>query len=1066
MSAIAACPACGTELLERARFCHGCGSPVSGAPGSAPIRAEYKQVTVLFADVVHSMDIAASVGAERLREIMAALADRCAAVVRRYGGTVDKFTGDGIMAVFGAPVALEDHAFRACLAGLDLQEVAVGLAPEFKHRDAIDLQLRVGLNSGQVVAGEIGSGALGYTAVGEQVGMAQRMESAAPPGGVMLSESTSRLVEHAVVLGDPELVRIKGSDQPVGARRLLAVAERQRAVALEPNLVGRQSEMAAAAALLQRAIDGNGGVVTLMGPAGIGKSRLVREVCAMADAQRIEIVSAFCESHTNQIPFYVVARLLRAEARLTGLDADADRTRLRDRYASADIDADTEDLALLEDLLGIRDHSKSLPDIAPDARRRRLTALVNAASRARGRPVVWVIEDAHWIDDASESMLAEILTVIPQVPSLVLITFRPEYRGELAAVTGAKTISLGPLDDTESSTLIGELLGSDPTVAALTGAIGARAAGNPFFAEEMVRDLAERGVLRGDRGAHTCGTDVGDVTVPATLQAAIAARIDRLEPGAKRALCAAAVIGSRFDADLLAVLGVEAVPRSLLNAELIERVESGSGAQYAFHHPLVRTVAYESQLKADRAGMHRRLAAAVESLMSGPIGENSALIAEHCEAAGDVREAYVWHLRAGEWATARDKAAACRSWERARRIADALPSDIPDRDAMRIAPRTLLCANGFRAHLEVETCFEELRELCLATGDQTSLAIGMAGLVMEHFVYGRVRTASRLASEHIELIESIGDPTLTVGLSLGAIATKIQSAEMRTVLAWSQNVIELAQGDPARGNAIVGSPLAVALATRGTARWALGRAGWRTDLDEAIATARGTEPWSHAMVVTYKYLGAIPNGILRADDGALQEIDEALHIAERSSDDRAVGLARLTAGIALIHRDSPADRDRGLKLLAEVHEMCSHDQYYPSDLPVADVWAAWESAKRGDREAALPRLRSAVDELFRAGQFGHCGTATGALVETVLAARPGPASEDDIAEAVAAIDRLAAAPGDPGLVSREVHLLRWRGLVAQARGDVSAYVELRDRYRDMATALGFEGHIAWAELMP
>ncbi len=171
--------------------------------------AEYKQVTVLFVDVVSSMDIAAAVGAERLREIMAGLVERSAAVVKRFGGTVDKFTGDGIMAVFGAPVALEDHATRACLAALGVQQEAGRLAVDVREHDGIDLQLRVGLNSGQVIAGEIGSGALGYTAVGEQVGMAQRMESVAPPGGVMLSESTARLVDHTTVLAEPEWVRVK-----------------------------------------------------------------------------------------------------------------------------------------------------------------------------------------------------------------------------------------------------------------------------------------------------------------------------------------------------------------------------------------------------------------------------------------------------------------------------------------------------------------------------------------------------------------------------------------------------------------------------------------------------------------------------------------------------------------------------------------------------------------------------------------------------------------------------------------------------------------------------------------
>src|SRR6201984_559724 len=217
MTAVTACRTCGTEPLENARFCHGCGSPVK----DGDTRAEYKQVTVLFADVVHSMDIATAVGAERLREIMTDLADRAAAVVQRYGGTVDKFTGDGIMAVFGAPMALEDHAVRACRAALGIQSETVRLAGDVKERDGLNLQVRVGLNSGEVIAGEIGSAAWGYTTIGDQVGLAQRMESVAPAGGVMLSESTARLVGGTAVLGETEMVRIKGADAPVAAHRLV-----------------------------------------------------------------------------------------------------------------------------------------------------------------------------------------------------------------------------------------------------------------------------------------------------------------------------------------------------------------------------------------------------------------------------------------------------------------------------------------------------------------------------------------------------------------------------------------------------------------------------------------------------------------------------------------------------------------------------------------------------------------------------------------------------------------------------------------------------------------------------
>src|SRR6476619_1327987 len=303
-----ACATCGVDLRENAKFCDECDAPVTQVSRSA----EYKQVTVLFADVVHSMDIAAAVGAERLREIMTELVERSAAVVQRYGGTLSQFTGDGIMAVFGAPVALEDHAIRACLAAFGIQEEAKRLAAGVHDRDGIDLRLRVGLNSGQVIAGEIGSGTSGYTAVGEQVGMAQRMESVAPPGAVMLSASTARLVDDMAALGEPEMVRIKGAGEPVAAHRLVGIGDRQRGVGrAESNLVGRRWEMSAAGAILQRAVDGHGAVVGVVGQPGIGKSRLVRELAAMARQHRVEVFTTFCESHTSQVPFHAVTRLLR-----------------------------------------------------------------------------------------------------------------------------------------------------------------------------------------------------------------------------------------------------------------------------------------------------------------------------------------------------------------------------------------------------------------------------------------------------------------------------------------------------------------------------------------------------------------------------------------------------------------------------------------------------------------------------------------------------------------------------------------------------------------------------------
>src|SRR3984957_14589068 len=599
MTATLACMTCGVELQSSAKFCSECGAAVSAA--SKP--AEYKQVTVLFADVVRSMDIASAVGAERLREIMTDLVDISGAVVRRYGGTVDKFTGDGIMAVFGAPVALEDHAIRACLSALDIQAETTKLTESVQACDGVVLQLRVGLNSGQVIAGEIGSGTLGYTAVGEQVGMAQRMESVAPVGGVMLSASTARLVEGVATLGESELLHLKDVYEPVSARRLLSLSKGQRPLGrAESNLIGRRWELSAVEALLDRAVGGHGAVVGVVGPPGIGKSRMVREVAALAAPRGVEVFSTFCESHTSQVPFHAVAPLLRAATGVAEMDGPNARDRVRERVP----DADPEDLLLLDDLLGIADANAPLPAIDPDARRRRLTALLNAVSLARETPVVFVVEDAHWIDEVSESLIADFLIVIPQTPSLVLATYRPEYEGALAQVHGAQTIALAPLNDSETETLVSELLGADPTVGALGQTIAARAAGNPFFAEEIVRELAERGVLQGQTGAYVSTADVGEVTVPATLVATIAARIDRLDPRAKRTLSAAAVIGSRFSCVLLEKLGIDPVLQDLVAGEFIDQIRFTRQPEFVFHHPLIRAVAYEAQLRSDRAELHRR----------------------------------------------------------------------------------------------------------------------------------------------------------------------------------------------------------------------------------------------------------------------------------------------------------------------------------------------------------------------------------------------------------------------------------------------------------------------------
>jgi len=301
-----------------------------------------------------------------------------------------------------------------------------------------------------------------------------------------------------------------------------------------------------------------------------------------------------------------------------------------------------------------------------------------------------------------------------------------------------------------------------------------------------------------------------------------------------------------------------------------------------------------------------------------------------------------------------------------------------------------------------------------------------------------------------------------VGLSFAPLYAKGVSGEFCDALQWSQRVIDLADGDPSKGNFIFGSPLALAFAQRAEARWCLGLPGWRDDLRHGLAMARGADPLSYATVVSYVYVSGVPLGVLAADDRAVRESQDALEIADRSGDDLAVALAQLTLGLALVHRPTDPEHDRGQKLLAEIGDVLLRQGFLLDELPLVNVYVARERARRGDRDDAIPLMRAAVDHLFREGQPPEWGIpATGVLVETLL----DRASDGDVSEAEAAIERLAAAPADEGLVIRDVWMVRLRALLARAQGDDAAYAHFRDRYRDMATTLGFEGHVAWAEAM-
>ena len=483
-------------------------------------------------------------------------------------------------------------------------------------------------------------------------------------------------------------------------------------------------------------------------------------------------------------------------------------------------------------------------------------------------------------------------------------------------------------------------------------------------------------------------------------------------------------------------------------------------AEYAFRHPLIRAVAYESQLKSDRAQLHRSLATVIAA--DNAADENAALVAEHLEAADDLHAAFDWHMRAGTWLTNRDIDAAQKSWRRARRVADRLPDDDPDRETMRIAPRTLLAGTAWRVGgMSSDPGFNELRELCTATGDQRSLAIGMTGLVIAENMNAHYREASDLSTELIRLLDDIDDPILLVALSFAAMVAKNETVEIVEMLRLAQRVIDLADGDLTKGNLIVGSPLASALAARGHARWCLGMPSWREDFEQAITLSRGLDATTLSGSIWYTYLFAIPNGVLVSDEAVLRDSAQALSVAEQSGDDLALDLAQTARGVILVHRDG-ADHQAGLDLLEKTRQRAISERFALPPLAIVNIHIAREKLRSGQLDGAVELSSSVLDDQFRSDGSIWSALTTTILVEALLQR----GSDGDLANAHAAVDRLAAMATDPGFVLNEITLLRLRALLARAIEDYGSYRQYRERYRKFAIDLGFEGHVAMAEAMP
>ena len=631
------------------------------------LEGERKQVTVLFADLKGSMELLADRDPEEARQLLDPVLERMMEAVHRYEGTVNQVMGDGIMALFGAPLAHEDHAVRAGYAALAMQESVTRYGDALQRSQGVPIQIRVGLNSGEVVVRAIGSDLhMDYTAVGQTTHLAARMEQMAKPGSILITTETLRLAEGYIRATPLGPVPVKGLDAPVEVFELVGasgIRRRLQATAARglTHFVGRDTEFAVLMQALERAGTGRGQVVAVVGEAGVGKSRLAYEFLHSQHTQSWRVLESASVSYGKATPYFPVLDLLRRYAHVDERD-DARTIRAKVTGQLLTLDEALQDaiaplLALLD---ALPDDSPFLALDPPQRRQRTLAALKRVLLReSQVQPVLVVFEDLHWIDTETQALLDSLVESLPTARLLLLVNYRPEYQHGWGSKTYYAQLRLDPLPPASADAFLHALLGDDPGLEALKPLLIARTAGNPFFLEESVRTLVETGVLGGEPGAYRLAQALPAMQVPATVQAMLAARIDRLPPEEKHLLQTAAVIGTEVPLPLLqtiAELPEVTLHRGLAHlqaAEFLYETRLFPDHEYTFKHALTHEVAYGSLLQERRRVLHARIVEALERLAPDQLAEQVERLAHHALRGEVWEKALAYCRQAGEKAMER-----------------------------------------------------------------------------------------------------------------------------------------------------------------------------------------------------------------------------------------------------------------------------------------------------------------------------------------------------------------------------------------------------------------------------
>jgi class 3 adenylate cyclase/tetratricopeptide (TPR) repeat protein len=933
---------------------------------------ERKQATVLFCDIQGSMELAESLDPELWRNVLDRFLALVSEAVHSYEGTVNRFTGDGAMALFGAPIAHEDHALRACHAALRLRDALAQYGQQLRAEHGLEFAVRLGLNSGEVVVGAVGEDLqMEYTAIGHTVGLAARMQEAAEPGKPCLTQQTAALVEGYFKLEDLGDLQVKGARQPVHAYGLTGTATARTRLdaaagrGLSP-LVGRDRELAALEAALDRAGE-TGQVVGVVAEPGVGKSRLCREFADACRARGMRVTVGGGVAHGRRVPLLPVIELLRAHF---GITEDDDPQEARAKVAPL-LDEDFGQLLpVLFDFLGVPDPERPVPaQMDPEARRRALFAATRRLieTPAEEDPGLLVVEDLHWLDPGSEAFLGNLVEALPGTRALLLVTFRPEYQSGWMRRSFYEQLALGPLERDQTAQLFQVLAGTGPSLGGLAELVAERTGGNPFFIEEVVQGLAETGVLEGDRGDYRLAHPIDEIEIPASIHALLAARIDRLSGNEKTVLQSAAVIGREFSESLLR--RVTGLPEhqmataldALAGAELVFQRALYPEARYAFRHPLSHEVAYRSQLRTRRARMHSAAAEALEALHSDRQDELAGLISHHWERANEPLGAAKWGARAAAWAGRSNPGDALRHWRHVRALLHDQRSS-PEATGLALGACVsilfLVARLGQTADNEVEEIYREGRGLAAATADQSALAMVHGAYAMTRGMTGRLEQAIAVTREAKVLAGQSRNLELEVSINSGlwlAVAGRNREA-----LVEFDRLLEAAGDDFQLGREFGVSAVIFGTVQRGRALIELGRLREaRAALERAGRQAREHEDLE-SLGFACASLGHLAFFSCEPADG-LALACEAVDLAERLGSPMSRVAAHGGLGSAHLAREEYNEAIAAARDALEIaraagiglqYEAVQHSTIANSLLGLEDVAEAEAAARQGAASAA------------------------------------------------------------------------------------------------------------------